>query len=111
MNGEFYDFVSSKHAFISKEHADHLKAICLILALFLIPMLCFADFDSSLRGIKATLMGVVLPTLSVIGIVFAAFSFSSGSPNAKQHIVYAIIGVCLGFGAQIIVDLIKVTVR
>ena len=83
-------------------------AMCVML---LMPELCFASLDSSLRGIKTQLTGVILPVISVIGLAIAALSFFSGNPQAKQHIFYAILGCCFGFGAQAIVDLIQATVR
>jgi lipopolysaccharide export LptBFGC system permease protein LptF len=70
-----------------------------------------ADFDSSLVGIQIKLTNFVLPTLSVIGMGIAAVSFFTGSPNAKQHMVYAILGCVFGFGAQSIVNLIGGIVR
>ena len=70
-----------------------------------------ASLESSLDGLKYKLTGIILPTLSVIGIVFAAFSFFTGNPNAKQHIMYAILGCIFGFGAQALVDFIQSTVR
>lgn len=71
----------------------------------------FATFESSLRGIRSQLTDTILPILSVIGLGFAAISFFTGSPNAKQHIFYAIIGSIIGFGAQAIVDFISSTVH
>lgn len=72
---------------------------------------CFASFESSLIGVKTKLTGIVLPLLSVIGLGFAALSFMTGNPNAKQHVGYALFGSVLGFGAQAIVDLIASTVH
>ena len=72
---------------------------------------CFASFESSLIGVKTKLTGIVLPLLSVIGLGFAALSFVTGNPNAKQHVTYALVGAVLGFGAQAIVDLIASTVH
>jgi hypothetical protein len=73
--------------------------------------IAFAGLESSLMGIKTKLTMVILPLLSVIGIAIAAISFFTGNPNAKQHIVYAILGCIFGFGAQAIVDFISQTVR
>jgi hypothetical protein len=72
---------------------------------------CFASFESSLVGIKTKLTGVILPLLSVIGLGFAALSFVTGNPNAKQHVTYAVVGAVIGFGAQSIVDFISQTVH
>ena len=77
----------------------------------LIPEYANANLESSLEGLKLKLTGIVLPLLSVIGIGLAAISFFTGNPQAKQHIVYAILGCCFRFGAQAIVDFIGSTVR
>ncbi len=69
-----------------------------------------ASLESSLIGIKSKLTGVILPLVSVIGLVVATFSFISGNPNAKQHIVYAVVGSAIGFGASSIIDFIRFTV-
>ena len=75
------------------------------------PDFAHASLESSLGGLKTKLTGVILPLLSVIGIAIAAISFFTGNQNAKQHIVYAILGCIFGFGAQAISDFIAQTVR
>ncbi len=89
------------------------QAICsvVLLAGLLASGIAFAGLETSLVGIKMKLMTVILPLLSVIGIAIAAISLFTGNPNAKQHIVYAVLGCMLGFGAQAIVDFISQTVR
>lgn len=87
-----------------------ILGICL-LVFTLTPEFAYAGLESSLIGIKTKLTGVILPLLSVIGIAIAAISFFTGNPNAKQHIVYAVLGCIFGFGAQAIVDFISQTVR
>lgn len=84
--------------------------IC-ILTMALVPDLAHAGLESSLIGIKTKLTTVIMPLLSVIGIAIAAVSFFTGNPQAKQHIVYAVLGCMFGFGAQAIVDFIAQTVR
>lgn len=86
-------------------------SLFLVAGLCLVPELGLADFNSSLIGIKNSLTQVVLPTLSVIGIAIAAFSFFTGHPNSKQHMVYAIIGCIMGFGAEAIMNMIRSTVQ
>ena len=83
----------------------------LLVATVLVPDLAFAGLEDSLVGIKLKLTGVILPLLSVIGIAIAAISFFTGTPQSKQHIVYAVLGCIFGFGAQAIVDFISQTVR
>ena len=70
-----------------------------------------ASVESSLMGLKNVLLGSILPIFAVLGLGFAAFSFFTGNINAKQHLVYAVTGAAILFGAQSIVDLIQRTVR
>lgn len=70
-----------------------------------------ASVESSLLGLKNVLLGSILPIFAVLGLGFAAFSFFTGNPNAKQHLIYAITGSVICFGAQSIVDLISRVVR
>ncbi len=87
-----------------------LLGLFMTIGLF-VPDLAHAGLESSLMGLKMKLTGVILPLLSVIGIAVAAISFFTGNPNAKTHILYAILGCIFGFGAQGIVDFIAQTVR
>lgn len=86
----------------------------LVLAIYLALVVanpCFADFDSSLLALQTKLTGTILPVLSVMGIVFAAFSLLTGNQNAKQHIIYVAAGCLVGFGAQAISNLFKQIIR
>lgn len=71
----------------------------------------FASVNSSLDGLKNVLLGSILPVCAVIALGFAAFSFFTGNPNSKQHLIYAVSGSIILFGAQSIVDLIERVVR
>jgi type IV secretory pathway VirB2 component (pilin) len=75
------------------------------------PLMAHASVESSLMGLKDVLIGSILPIFAVLGLGFAAFSFFTGNPNAKQHLVYAVTGATILFGAQSIVDLIQRVVR
>lgn len=95
---------------MQQKHAA-IVFISLLAIAWLIPDVASADLVGSINGLKTKLTGVILPLLSVIGIAIAAISFFTGNPNAKQHIVYAVLGCIFGFGAQAIVDFIAQTVR
>lgn len=82
-----------------------------LMALLIAPLAAHASVESSLLGLKSALLGSVLPIFAVIALGFAAFSFFTGNPNAKQHLVYAVSGAVILFGAQSIVDLIERVVR
>jgi hypothetical protein len=75
------------------------------------PAVAFGSVESSLLGLKVVLIGSILPVFAVLGLGFAAFSFFTGNPMAKQHLVYAVSGSVILFGAQSIVDLIQRVVR
>lgn len=87
------------------------KFTAMFLAVLLLAPTAHASVESSLLGLKMVLLGSVLPIFAVIALGFAAFSFFTGNPNAKQHLIYAVSGAVILFGAQSIVDLIERTVR
>jgi hypothetical protein len=84
---------------------------CISVIMALTPVLALASVESSLLGLKTVLLGSILPIFAVLALGFAAFSFFTGNPNAKQHLVYAVSGSVILFGAQSIVDLIERVVR
>ena len=83
----------------------------LVLATVLTSSVAHASVESSLLGLKTVLLGSILPVLAVIGLGFAGFSFFTGNPMAKQHLMYALIGCAVIFGAQAIVDMMSRVVR
>lgn len=87
------------------------RQFALIAILMIVAPFAHASVESSLLGLKNVLLGSILPIFAVLGLGFAAFSFFTGNPNAKQHLVYAVTGATILFGAQSIVDLIQRTVR
>ncbi|MBK7890715.1 MAG: TrbC/VirB2 family protein [Bdellovibrionales bacterium] len=87
------------------------KQFALLALMLLVAPFAHASVESSLLGLKNVLIGSILPIFAVLGLGFAAFSFFTGNPNAKQHLVYAVTGATILFGAQSIVDLIQRTVR
>lgn len=87
------------------------KQFALLALMLLVAPFAHASVESSLLGLKNVLIGSILPIFAVLGLGFAAFSFFTGNPNAKQHFVYAVTGATILFGAQSIVDLIQRTVR
>ena len=82
------------------------SAITLIL-IVAFPMFGFCSVESSLAAVQSKLIGTILPLVAIIGLVFAALSFVAGSQNARSHLVLAIIGAAIGFGAPSIVSWIQ----
>lgn len=71
------------------------------------PLLGFCSVESSLMAVQSKLIGTILPLAAIIGLVFAGLSFVAGSPNARNHLILAIIGAAIGFGAPSIVSWIQ----
>ena len=71
------------------------------------PMLGLCSVESSLAAVQSKLIGTILPLAAIIGLVFAGLSFVAGSANARSHLVLAIIGAAIGFGAPSIVSWIQ----
>ena len=85
--------------------------IIALVAICLCPTLAHASVESSLMGLKTTLLSGVLPVLAVMALGFAAFQFFTGNPNSKTYLIYAVVGSVILFGAQSIVDLLSRVVR
>ena len=71
------------------------------------PLLGFCSVESSLTAVQNKLIGTILPLAAIIGLVFAGLSFVAGSPSARGHLILAIIGAAIGFGAPSIVSWIQ----
>ena len=87
------------------------KALGTFVVILLLAPLAHGSVESSLLGLKNALLGSILPIVALLGLGFASFSFITGNPNAKQHLIYAITGAVILFGAQSIVDLLQRVVR
>lgn len=71
------------------------------------PLMGFCSVESSLMAVQTKLIGTILPLAAIIGLVFAGLSFVAGSPNARNHLILAIVGAAIGFGAPSIVSWIQ----
>ena len=78
-----------------------------LLVLVALPAVGFGSVEGTLDAIQSKLITVILPLASILGLVFAGLSFVMGSPNARNHLVLAIIGAAVGFGAPSIVSFIR----
>lgn len=74
---------------------------------FLFPETGFCSVESTLTAIQSKLINVILPLAGILGLVFAAFSFFTGNPNARGHLWLAIMGAVVGFGAPSIIAFIR----
>jgi len=72
-----------------------------------LPQLGYCSVESSLAAVQSKLVTTILPLAAILGLVFAGLSFVAGSANARNHLILAIIGAVVGFGAQSLVAFIR----
>lgn len=82
-----------------------------ILVVTFVPEASFASLESSLNGLRNSLVRVILPILAAIGMAIAAVSFFMGSPKAKDHFYLALFGAFIAFGGQALLDWVQAIVR
>lgn len=81
--------------------------IATLLVVIAFPMIGYCSVESSLMAVQNKLIGTILPLAAIIGLVFAGLSFVAGSPNARNHLILAIVGAAVGFAAPSIVSWIQ----
>ena len=85
----------------------YLPALLVVAGVAAFPSLGFCSVESSLAAVQSKLINVILPLVGILGLVFAAFSFFTGSPNARSHLILAIMGAVVGFGAPSIIEFVR----
>jgi len=81
--------------------------LLLVAGVLLVPEIGYGSVESTLTNIQTKLITVILPLVAILGLVFAGLSFVLGSPGARQHLVLAVLGAVIGFGAPSIVTFIR----
>ncbi len=71
------------------------------------PTIGYCSVESTLSAIQGKLIGTILPMVAILGLVFAGIFMAAGSPNARSHLVLAVIGAVIGFGAPSIIVFIR----
>lgn len=77
----------------------------------LVPEVAYATVETTLNNFGSAIAGRILPLIAILGLCYAGFGFVTGNPNAKTHLIYAIIGVGVGLGAKSIVDMVRQLVQ
>jgi type IV secretory pathway VirB2 component (pilin) len=85
----------------------YILPLAILSLVVLLPSLGFCSVESSLSAIQSKLISTILPLAAILGLVIAALSFVAGSPNARSHLMLAIIGAVIGFGAPSIVEFLR----
>lgn len=83
----------------------------ILIAVAFFPALGYCSVETTLSAVQSKLVNVLMPAAGILGLCFAAFSFFSGNPGARQHLWLAIIGACVGFGSSSIMTFIRTLVN
>lgn len=85
------------------------KYLRLVMFFFIsiLPLLAIASVESSLMSVQRELVGTFVPIAATLGFIFAGISYISGNPNGRAHLVLALIGAGVAFGASSIMSLIQ----
>ena len=97
-----------------KNIRTNTKKIMRILGFIIVitaPMIACASVESSLAAVQDKVVGTLLPLAAMCGLAYAGLSFVAGQPNARTHLIYAIIGAAVGFGAESIISLVRSLVQ
>ncbi len=89
------------------KYSKYVVLLIFIAAAVVLPQLGYCSVESSLAAVQSKLVTTILPLAAILGLVFAGLSFVAGSANARNHLILAIIGAVVGFGAQSLVAFIR----
>lgn len=90
-----------------------LGMLFIVLTGVLAPQFAYADFgdgsafESRMESLQNKFINVVLPLMSILGLVYAGILAASGNETAKAKISVIIIGCIMGFLAPHIIGWLK----
>lgn len=87
--------------------SKNIFLVFLILIAVAVPTTGFCSVESSLIAVQTRLVGTIVPLAAILGLIFAGLSFVAGSPNARSHLMLAMLGAAVAFGASSIVSFIQ----
>ena len=61
------------------------------------------EFESRIQGLTNDLVSILLPAISILGLIYAAMLAASGDEGAKKRMLLIIFGSIVGFLAPIII--------
>ena len=65
------------------------------------------QLEGKLKGLTDSLIAVILPAVSILGIIYAAILAATGDQSAKPRMVMALIASVIGFLAPVIISWLK----
>jgi hypothetical protein len=89
------------------------KNYSLIVLLFLVTAVLLpsmgycATLEAALGSLQSKFLTVILPAVSIFGLIYSGIEMGTGSPSGKAHMMLAIFGTIIGFMAPMIINFIK----
>ncbi len=86
-----------------------LGLICLLMGIFLLSKdftlagLGGIGFESRIQSLTNSLISVMLPTIAILGLVYAAIQAAMGDEGAKKRMLLVIVACMIGFLAPMII--------
>lgn len=75
--------------------------------LFLFPEFAFAQygggFESRVNSLTNSLVTVILPAISILGLIYAAILAATGDAGAKGRMILVVVASIVGFLAPLII--------
>lgn len=89
----------------NKEILKWLLFVAIIMGIFMIPELVMAQsgFENKIGGLTDKLITVVLPAVSILGLVYAALLAASGDAGARSRMGLVIFACIVGFLAPTLI--------
>lgn len=79
--------------------------------IMLVPEISFAnyggDFQGRMSGLTSNLVNVLLPAISILGLVYAAILAAMGDESSKSRMVLVVIASVVGFLAPLFIRWIQ----
>ena len=83
-------------------------ALAFVAFMTLVPDMAFADygggeFQNRMSGLTRNLVNVLLPAVSILGLVYAAILAAMGDEGSKQRMIMVAVASIVGFLAPILI--------
>jgi len=93
---------------MSKNKVWFVFMIAAFAAAVMIPELSFADYGGSefqnrMSGLTSNLVNVLMPSVAILGLVYAAILAAMGDESSKSRMVLCIFASCVAFLAPLFI--------
>ena len=89
---------------------ENLWIICLTLGMASIYMFFpdmalaqYGGFETKVNNLTSSIVNILLPACSILGLIYAAILASTGDPSARQRMTLIVVASIVGFLAPLII--------